>query len=226
MDIAEMLKQFIGKQSALPYVLLLLLVVFTLVALWMGSAKRKGMRGEKRVSNILAQGLPDGYIVLNDIYLPLSDGTTTQIDHIVISRYGIFVIETKNFSGWIYGCKDDVEWTETFPRQKHHFRNPIRQNYAHICALAECLGMSKDSFHGVVAFTENCTFKTPMPDGVVFTVGLADYIKSFRRVQFDPAQIPEIADVIRTWAAETGDYPSEAHVAFLKRKKHGGLSAV
>ena len=78
--------------------------------------------------------------------------------------------------------------------------------------------MSKDSFHGVVAFTENCIFKTPMPDGVVFTVGLADYIKSFRRVQFDPAQIPEIADVIRTWAAEVGANPAKAHVAALKRK--------
>ena len=216
-----MLKQNIGKLSALPYVPFLLLVVFTLVMLWLGSARQKGKRGEKRVHNILSKSLPDGFIVLNDIYLPSSDGTTTQIDHIVVSQYGVFVVETKNYSGWIFANARDDKWTETFPgRKEYPFPNPIRQNYRHICALAECLGISKDYFHSVVAFTENCTFKTPIPDGVVYPVALADYIKSFDRVQIDPAQVPEVADAIRKWAAEVGANPAKSHVAALKRK-HG-----
>jgi len=215
-----MLKQIIGKQSALPYVLVSLLVVFTLVMVWLGSARQKGKRGEKRVYNILSKSLPDGFIVLNDIYLPSSDGTTTQIDHIVVSQYGVFVVETKNYSGWIFANARDDEWTQVIYRRKSRLQNPLRQNYRHICVLAECLGISKDYFHSVVAFTENCTFKTPMPDGVVHTVALADYIKSFDRVQIDPAQVPEVADAIRKWAAEVGANPAKSHVAALKRK-HG-----
>ena len=220
MDVVEMLKQNIGKLSALPYVLVLLLGVFTLVMLWLGSARQKGKRGEKRVFNILSKCLPDGFIVLNDIYLPSSDGTTTQIDHIVVSQYGVFVVETKNYSGWIFANARDDEWTQVIYRRKSRFQNPLRQNYRHICALAECLGISKDYFHGVVAFTEKCTFKTPMPDGVVYAVGLADYIKSFDRVQIDPAQVPEVADAIRKWAAEVGANPAKSHVESLKLK-HG-----
>ena len=220
MDVVEMLKQIIGKQSALTYVPFLLLVVFTLVMLWFGSARQKGKRGEKRVFNILSKGLPDGFIVLNDIYLPLSDGTTTQIDHIVVSQYGVFVVETKNYSGWIFANARDDEWTQVIYRRKSRFQNPLRQNYRHICVLAECLGISKDYFHSVVAFTENCTFKTPMPDGVVYTVALADYIKSFDRVQIDPAQVPEVADAIRKWTAEVGANPAKSHVESLKLK-HG-----
>ena len=220
MDVVEMLKQNIGKLPTLPYVLVSLLVVFTMVMLWLGSARQKGKRGEKRVYNILSKSLPDGFIVLNDIYLPSSDGATTQIDHIVVSQYGVFVVETKNYSGWIFANARDDEWTQVIYRRKSRFQNPLRQNYRHICALAECLGISKDYFHSVVAFTENCTFKTPMPDGVVYTVALADYIKSFDRVQIDPAQVPEVADAIRKWAAEVGANPAKSHVESLKLK-HG-----
>ena len=222
MDVVEMLKQNIGKLSALPYVPILLLVVFTMVMVWLGSARQKGKRGEKRVFNILSKCLPDGFIVLNDIYLPASDGTTTQIDHIVVSQYGVFVVETKNYSGWIFANARDDRWMETFPgRKEYPFPNPINQNRHHINVLAECLGIPKNYFHSVVAFTENCTFKTPMPDGVVYTVGLADYIKSFDKVRIDPSQVPETAEAIRKWAAEVGDNPAKAHVAFLNRKKRG-----
>ena len=220
MDVVEMLKQNIGKLSALPYVPILLLVVFTLVMLWLGSARQKGKRGEKRVFNILSKRLPDGFIILNDIYLPSSDGTTTQIDHIVVSQYGVFVVETKNYSGWIFANARDDEWTQVIYFWKKRINNPLRQNYRHICVLSECLGIPKNYFHSVVAFTENCTFKTPMPDGVVHTVALADYIKSFDRVQIDPAQVPEVADAIRKWAAEVGANPAKSHVESLKLK-HG-----
>ena len=218
--------QMVSEHRTLLWIAGIVLVLSNVLILWLGNIRRKGRQGERNVVKCLANGLPDGYILLNDVYLPRKGGGTTQIDHIVVSQYGIFVIETKNYSGWIFGRENDAEWTETFPRQKHHFPNPIRQNYAHICALAECLGISKDYFHGVVAFTEKCTFKTPMPDGVVYTVGLADYIKSFNRVQIDPSQVPETVEAIRKWAAEVGENPAKAHVAFLNRKKHGGLNVV
>ena len=215
-----MLKQIIVNQSALTHVLILLLGVFTLVALWLGSAKQKGKRGEKRVFNILMQGLPDGYIVLNDIYLPSVGDTTTQIDHIVVSQYGIFVIETKNYSGRIFTDARGAEWMQSLRGQKCPFEtNPIHQNNSHICAIAECLGMSKNYLHGVVAFTERCTFKTPRPDCVVYTAGLVDYIKSFHRVLIDPTQVPKIAKAIAECSGSVSKERKANHVANL-RKRH------
>ena len=74
---------------------------------WYNSPKYKGKEGEKRVHNILMQ-LPDDYVILDDVVLQTNKGTT-QIDHIVVSRYGGFAIETKNYSGEIYEATNRKE---------------------------------------------------------------------------------------------------------------------
>jgi hypothetical protein len=60
---------------------------------------------------------------------------TTQIDHIVVSNYGIFVIETKNYKGWIMGNEYDEYWRQVIYKRKEKLYNPIKQNYGHILAL-------------------------------------------------------------------------------------------
>ena len=75
------------------------------------SPSRRGATGEKFVAWRLRFGLPDEYLILNDVYLPLPDGTTTQIDHIVVSQYGVFVVETKCYKGWIFGNAESKVWT-------------------------------------------------------------------------------------------------------------------
>ena len=77
---------------------------------WYNSPKYKGKEGENRVHNILMQ-LPDDYVILDDVVLPTNKGTT-QIDHIVVSKYGVFAIETKNYRGEIYGDDNRKEWTQ------------------------------------------------------------------------------------------------------------------
>lgn len=49
----------------------------------------KGRFGENKVSNILKR-LSEEYFVINDLLLKTSRGTT-QIDHVVISKYGTFL---------------------------------------------------------------------------------------------------------------------------------------
>lgn len=78
------------------------------------------------------------YRVLTDLILPVAGGTT-QIDHLVLSRFGIFVIETKNMSGWVFGSADRAKWTQVQKRSKRQFQNPLRQNYAHVKAVQEIL---------------------------------------------------------------------------------------
>ena len=138
-------------------------IALCVFAAWYNAPARLGKRGEERVTLHLQNELPENALILNDIYLPLADGSTTQIDHIVILESGIFVIETKTYSGWIFGRANDLKWTQTIYRKKSTFQNPIRQNALHINTLAKTLGLSHELLTGVVVFAGDCEFKTEMP---------------------------------------------------------------
>lgn len=113
------------------------------------------------------------YHVFNNITLPNFCGGTTQIDHIIISIYGIFVAETKNMKGWIYGNENDPNWTQVFFSKKFPFQNPLRQNYKHIKTISEILKIPENKFHSIVFFIGDCKLKTNMPENVL----LKDYTK-------------------------------------------------
>lgn len=115
---------------------------------WYNSPEQKGKRGEKRVGKLLAK-LPAEYHVLDDVVLTTNTGTT-QIDHIVVSKYGVFAIETKNYRGEIYGEDGRQEWTQIITTDvnyrrkwwktytyvtKNHFYNPVKQSLAHVYAI-------------------------------------------------------------------------------------------
>ena len=185
---------------------------------------RKGARGERIVASRLREGLPEEYQILNDTYLPLPDGTTTQIDHIVVSQYGIFVVETKNYSGWIFANENSAKWTQTIYHCKHTFQNPIRQNYRHICALSSNLKIPKDYFTSVVAFTGDCEFRTLMPDGVVYSRNAAKHIRSFTKPQIKPEQVPRIVSAILAWQGTIAEERKAAHVENLKAS-HRAISS-
>lgn len=78
------------------------------------------------------------YRRLHNVTLNTPDGTT-QIDHVLLSPYGIFVLETKNMSGWIFSSEKQAEWTQKFPKRSFRFQNPLRQNYKHLKALEATL---------------------------------------------------------------------------------------
>ena len=102
----------------------------------------KGFLGELAVTTAKKLFLDaETYFDINNITIPTSNGTT-QIDHVIVSRYGIFVVETKNMDGWIFGSESQAEWTQSLPGgRKFKFQNPLRQNYRHTKALSEFLGV-------------------------------------------------------------------------------------
>lgn len=83
---------------------------------WLSKPENIGKMGERRVARKL-NWLSNEYITLNDVLLPTRYGTT-QIDHIVVSPYAIFVIETKNYKGWIFGHQDSEEWKQSLLGKK------------------------------------------------------------------------------------------------------------
>lgn len=141
----------------------------------------KGMLGEALGKLAARPLLPrDTYHPIHNVTLPTPDGTT-QIDHIFASRYGIFVVETKNMKGWIFGGENQARWTQKIYKKSFKFQNPPRQNYKHVKALEAALDVpTGEAIHSVVVFTGESTFKTPMPANVTRGGGYIRYIKSFQ----------------------------------------------
>lgn len=114
-----------------------------------------GKSGEKFVSRKLSRLDPRRYTTLNDLMLPSNGNTaTTQIDHVVVSNFGIFCIETKSYRGWIFGNAQQEYWTQVIYRYREKFYNPLRQNYAHVKAVEALLGsaFARVPVRGFVAF--------------------------------------------------------------------------
>ena len=128
--------------------------------------KIKGYLGEKSVALILSFLPSDKYKIINDV-LVKSNNRTIQIDHIVISIYGIFVIETKNYKGWITGSDNSEYWTKNVFGNKYKFYNPIRQNKAHISALGRQLGLSVNKFIPIIVFSNRADLKVNTAHNVI-----------------------------------------------------------
>ena len=159
----------------------------------------KGWLGEKITSLCVLNKLDrTTYRVFNDLYLPRPDGRgTTQIDHVVVSPFGIFVIETKNMKGWIFGDVHSRQWSQIIFKKTYRFQNPLHQNFLHVSALAQTLDLPKQHFHNVVFFIGDATLKTDLPENVM-TGGLLKFIRSHRQQMFTPDSVRQIEARIET----------------------------
>lgn len=178
------------------YWLVLIVLVYGLMR-FLRSPWFRGKRGEFKVHFWLSLLLNrKTYHLFKNVTLPTDHGTT-QIDHLVVSPYGIFVIETKNMGGWIFGGRHQRNWTQAFFRLRNRFQNPLRQNYAHVAAVRELLGVNPDKVHNVVVFTGPCSFKSETPPQVVQGVfGLARYIRAQSNLVFFEDEVRRFKDVI------------------------------
>lgn len=97
--------------------------------------------------------------ILRNVYIPKADGETSEIDVLYITRKGIFVFESKNYSGWIFGDEKNQMWTMMLPnKEKHSFYNPIKQNCAHLKWLGNYVGAEVPLF-SIIVFSKRCELK-------------------------------------------------------------------
>lgn len=126
----------------------------------------KGKYSEKLVHQKMLQ-LPKEYIILNDLLFE-SNGHSTQIDHIVVSPYGVFVIETKGYKGWILGGENSEYWTQVLYKSKRQFYNPIKQNEGHVRFLRRLLKCSVNiPFIPIVVFNNSAELKIHVNNHIV-----------------------------------------------------------
>ncbi|MCH4293398.1 NERD domain-containing protein [Shewanella sp. 3B26] len=200
--------------------------IFPLVAVALIFKNRwfKGVFGEflvNRQLSGLAQASDGDYTLVKDVTLPTEDGTT-QIDHVLVSRFGVFVLETKNMKGWIYGSANQRQWTQKIYRHSSRFQNPLHQNYKHVKTLESLLGIGIEKLHSVIVFIGDSTFKTEMPDNVTYASGCVRYIKTFEQVVFSDDEYHSLIARIEEIKLKRGlvtDFKHRQHVKALVGSK-------
>lgn len=181
-----------------PYVIIFVSIAIIVIIAILSRPIFIGRRGEKRVAKYLSSLDKDTYKVLHDVMLKTNTGYT-QIDHIVISVYGIFVIETKNYSGWIIGKERADKWIKNVYGKKYYFRNPIIQNYGHIKALEMILHVSKEHFFSIVTFSNRATIKVKTKQiPVIYYNKITKYIKNHTNILLDKEEVSRLYNEIIT----------------------------
>ena len=157
------------KEYLLPAIIVFLILnlaaITFLLLNWIKKNKKKneifhyGDFAESKVSSYIKKNFPDS-ICMNSVYLKTEKGYT-QIDHIVICKYGLFVIETKSHNGTI--DNNDRNWVQRYNGKTVSFHNPFYQNEIHIKTLRKLLDEDKAftdvNINGAVVFTsKNVTF--------------------------------------------------------------------
>jgi len=162
------------KQLFWPLLVVLAILIFRLIfkGFWgLSRSEVLGRMAERKLAKLLARHLSTGYMHYHNIVLKTAQGDLTEIDHLVVSPFGIFVIEVKNYQGWIFGAEHQEKWGVQHYRRKHQFQNPLRQNFKHTEAVAYVLGVDSkaepDKIYSVIAFSERAQFKSKMPDNVL-----------------------------------------------------------
>jgi restriction system protein len=183
MDFTALVKQALLFWYFVPILLLLGL----LKSRWF-----KGLVGEAMVNIAIWLFLnKQEYHPIKNVTLPTEEGTT-QIDHIIVSKYGVFVVETKNMKGWIFGDRKQKTWTQKIYKHTSTFQNPLHQNYKHTKTLESLLDLNSNQIHSVIVFVGDCTFKTEMPDNVTYAGGFIRFVKSKRDVVFSAIEVEKI----------------------------------
>lgn len=191
--------------------------------LFKGKSKREaaksGKAGELAVKEILRK-LPREYIIFNDVLLKTKNGSN-QIDHVVISPYGIFVIETKNHKGFILGKDNDRVWTQMlYNRPNYTMYNQVLQNESHIRHLSQALNIQMSYFVSSVVFTnDNVDLSRVFSSYAVHKRDLLNVIFRFRRKILSLQDIKYLSDSLNKLDRSSiyGNYKHKKYVQSLKK---------
>lgn len=192
-------------------------------------SSNKGTNGEfqiwKSLSNL------NGYQKwLFNCYLPKDDGETTEADLILLHESGIYVFESKNYSGWIFGAEDQEYWTQTLPdgrgkSKKNRFFNPLIQNKVHIHWLARYLTIDPDTIYSYIVFSDHCVLQNvTLPSGRHYVLNLRNLVPSINYNFWHPVKPLTVQEIDRFYEmlyplTQSTQAQRLAHVEEVRRKK-------
>ena len=203
---------------------------------WIGTIFDAGKYGEYLTYKKLREYENKGGKFLFNCYVPKDDGKTTEIDVLLICEDGVFVFESKNYSGWIFGDETSRTWTQTLPAgrgrsHKEHFYNPVLQNKNHVKWLRMVIG-DAIPMYSIIVFSERCELKkVPMFSPDFWVIKRDNIIRTVEeRIRFNYSdkltqqQIQEIYDTLYPFTQMTAAQKMK-HIADIHsvngRKKSG-----
>ena len=193
------------------------LVPIILLLIFFKTPFAKGIFGEFLVNLTVNLRLDKKkYHLLKNVTLPTEDGTT-QIDHIIVSQYGIFVIETKNMKGWIFGGEHQRTWTQKIYKYTNKFQNSLHQNYKHIKTIESLLEIETDKIFSIVTFVGESTFKTEMPKNVTQGGRFIGFINSKTNKVLSKNKVHEIISMIGNGQLSKTRKMNKEHVKHVKK---------
>ncbi len=178
----------------------------------------KGFVGEKLVSIILKSFIKDSGYLFND-YLFDMNNNSCQIDHILLTKKGIFIVETKNYSGVIYGYENSQKFYQYLNngKIKNEFYSPLKQNETHINKIKKILN-NNINVYGIVCFIKN-NFKNKDIKNIVSIFTLKKYIKSFKNDCLTIDELNEYNDILLN-NNESNFINNLKHIKRVKNKKN------
>jgi restriction system protein len=209
MDFSPMINQIV--RMVILYLIPIAILVAILKSPWF-----KGVSGEFIVNTLAKMILnKNEYHLIKNVTLPTEDGTT-QIDHIIVSKYGIFVVETKNMKGWIFGNPSQKQWTQKIYKHSKQFQNPLNQNYKHVKTIESLFELNDQQVHSVVVFVGDSTFKTEMPENVTYGFGYIRFIKSKNQTVLAKSKVDEIIRKIEEGRLTPSFKTNKEHIEHVK----------
>ena len=160
------------------YIALIILFIIGII-ININMPKILGWFGERWVKEALRKLPKDKYKIINDVFISTSNGTH-QIDHVIVSKYGIFSIETKQYNGYFTGDKYDKKWIRHVGKKKYYYTNPIRQNYGHVKALSELLNLEESKIYNIVCIPSKAKLKIKHDGELVRYTTIVDKILSYK----------------------------------------------
>jgi len=214
--------------EGLSTVLLLLALAAGLSALLLPALPQiKGRIGEWLVHFRLSRSLPAShYTIIRDIKLRRSGASNVvRVGHVVVSAYGLFVIETCHWSGWLFGAERDAEWTRMHFRARRREPNPLRQLQTRVAALQEALGLDAALFHPLVVLTGGAQFRTALPPNITPLGGMIPFIQVRSRETLGYEAVPQVAQRLEALRVTPGPQTRAAQIAELRRSQRTRFGA-
>lgn len=221
---------FLGLSKDDRTVLYVLLAAAVALGFLIGRRRTFGARhastfqnsGEALVSRVLLSELgPPDYHLMNHVTIQMDDGTT-QVDHILISRFGVFVIETKDYKGWIFANATHETWTQVLFRLRFKFQNPIFQNKRHVRAVQGLLDfLPPEAIKSVIVFTGEAEFKTETPQGVITISRLVGYLRIQTEEVMSPNRVQFCVGRLETARLAISGETDVEHIRSLERRRGG-----
>ena len=186
----------------------------------------KGKYGEYLTYKRLSSLEKTGCRFLFNVYLPKDNNETSELDVVAICKEGIFVFESKNYSGWIFGSEEQKSWTQVLAKgkgksQKEHFYNPIFQNRTHIKYLKKIIGEEMPTY-SVVVFSERCTFKKLEISGNVPVIKRDRVLSTVKNIIVNASDnnidVDEIYDKLKPYT-NVSDEIKQKHIEDINSKK-------